>query len=264
MLGLKNSQLLTAILLITGLVMPTSHLAVAETMSSTNYRVQTDVMSVGGNRSTSTNFIAEDTVGDLATGEDLGSANFKACAGYQCFQGSPYISFSVKTGTVAPGTAGAGVNLGTAVLGTVSTSNGTTINSIFITVESNAGGGTVVTARDANAALQRVSVPTDKILSSTATLVGGTAGYGICVFSNTQHADSPTALAKVAPYASTCTKTTGHSVGGLLTTPQPILQSTGAVKGGDSEILVKAATSATTPAGTDYSDTITFIATGTF
>src|SRR3989344_6208823 len=68
----------------------------AETMSSTNYRVQTDVLSIGGNRSTSTSYIAEDTIGDLATGEDLLSTNYKACAGYQCFQSTPYISFTVR------------------------------------------------------------------------------------------------------------------------------------------------------------------------
>lgn len=264
MLGLKNSQLVTSVLLIVGLVTPTSHLAFAETMSSTNFKIQTDVMSIGGNRSTSTNFIADDTVGDLATGEDLTSTNFRGCAGYECFKGTPYLSFSVKEGTSAPGTAGVGVALGTAVPGAVATSDGSSINSIFITLESNASGGTVVTTRDANAALARISTPSSTILSATATLVGGTAGYGICVFSNTQHVDSPTAFSKIAPYASTCTKTTGHSVGGLTTTAQTILQATGALKGGSAEILVKAAISSTTPAGADYADTVTFIATGTF
>jgi hypothetical protein len=68
----------------------------ADTMSSTNYKVQADVISTGGARSTSTGFIAEDTLGDLATGEDLSSASFKACAGYQCFLLAPYITFSER------------------------------------------------------------------------------------------------------------------------------------------------------------------------
>lgn len=249
--------------LLAAVLMPIARLAVAETMSSTNYKVQTDVMSIGGARSTSASFVVEDTLGDLATGEDLASANFEACAGYQCFQGAPFISFSVKEGTASPGTTGAGVALGTLTTGAVTTSNGTTINSIFITAEGNAGGGTVVTVRDANAGLKRTST-TDTIPSATATLVAGTAGYGICVFSNTQHADSPTAFGKVAPFNGSCDKTSNHAVGGLTTLPQNILSSTGALKGGTAEILVKAARSGSTAAGSDYADTLTFIATGTY
>lgn len=264
MLGLKYSRFLAAVLLIAGAALPSNHFASADTMSSTNYKIQADVISIGGDRSTSTNYIVQDTIGDLATGEDLVSASYKGCSGYQCFVATPYLSFSLKEGTSAPGTTGAGVNLGTAVPGTVTTSNGTTVNSVFITAESNAVGGTVITVRDLNTGLARISSPSSTIPSATATLVGGTAGFGICVFANTQHVDSPTAFSKVAPYASTCTKTTGHSVGGLTTTPQTILQSTGALKGGEAEILVKASTSSTTPAGNDYADTITFIVTGTY
>lgn len=264
MLGLKSRQYLATLLLIAGITVPSTHFLFADTMSSTNYKIQADVISIGGDRSTSTNYIVQDTIGDLATGEDLQSTNYKGCSGYQCFQATPYLSFSVKEGTAAPGTTGVGVNLGTAVPGQVTTSNGTSVNSIFITTESNATGGTVVTVRDSNAGLARISAPASTIPSATATLVGGSAGYGICVFSNTQHGDSPTSFTKVAPYASTCTKTTGHSVGGLTTTAQTILQATGALKGGEAEILVKASTSSTTPAGNDYADTMTFIVTSTY
>src|SRR5687768_7321368 len=263
MLGLKSTVKNLTIATLISLMIPAARFALAETMSSTNYKVQADVMSIGGNRSTSAGFIADDTVGDLATGEGLSSANFQACAGYQCFQGEPFISFSVKQGTAAPGTTGAGVALGALTTGAVTTSNGSSINSVFITAESNAGSGTVVTVRDANAALKRIST-TDTIPSSTATLVAGTPGYGICVFSVTQDGASPTSFTSVAPFASTCTKTTGHSVGGLTTSAQPILQSTGALKGGSSEILVKAAIGPATASGSDYADTVTFIATGTY
>lgn len=264
MLGLKCSRYLATLLLIAGITVPSNHFASADTMSSTNYKIQADVISIGGDRSTSTNYIVEDSLGDLATGEDLVSASYKGCSGYQCFVATPYLSFSVKEGTSAPGTTGAGINLGTAIPGNVTTSNGTSVNSIFITAESNATGGTVITVKDTNTGLARISSPSSTIPSATATLVGGTAGFGICVFSNTQHVDSPTSFAKVAPFASTCTKTTGHSVGGLTTTAQTILQASGALKGGEAEILVKASTSATTPAGNDYSDTLTVIITGTY
>ena len=244
-----------------GLLVPPGVLA--DTMSSASYKVQADVISVGGGNSTSASFAAEDTLGDLATGEDLASASFQSCAGYQCFIQPPYISFSVKQGVASPGTTGAGVPLGTLTTSTVTTSDGSTINSVFITTETNAHNGVAVTVRDANGGLKRTSTA-DTIASATATLVAGTAGFGLCVFSVTQHADSPTSLSKASPYSSTCTKTTGHAVGAVSTSAQDILISTGAIKGGDAEILVKAAISAVTAAGTDYADTLTFIATGTY
>ncbi len=244
-----------------GLLVPPGVLA--DTMSSASYKVQADVISIGGGNSTSASFAAESTVGDLATGENLASASFEACAGYQCFLQPPYISFSVKQGTASPGTAGAGVTLGTLTTGAVTTSDGSTVNSVFVTAESNANDGLVVTVRDTNNGLKRDST-SDTIASATATLVAGTAGYGLCVFSVTQHADSPNTLTKASPYNGTCTKTSGHDVGGVSTSSQNILTSAGAIKGGDSEILVKAAISAITAAGIDYGDTLTFVATGTY
>lgn len=263
MLGHKHIRIFKTFLLVTGILFPARHFVFADVMSSANYKVQADTLSIGGARSTSTNYVVEDTLGDAATGEDLTSANYKGCVGYQCFQGTPYLSFSVREGTSTPGTAGAGVALGTLSTGSVTTSNGTSINSIFVTVESNAAGGAVVTARDAYAGIKRTSTA-DLIDAVSATLVAGTEGYGICVFSNTQHAESPTTLGASAPYNGTCTKTTGHAVGTLTTSPQTILSSPGALKGGSAEVLVKAAISATTVSGSDYSDTITLIATGTY
>ncbi len=259
----KMQKIFSAAILAVAAFVFVGRFASADTMSSANYKVQADTLSIGGNRSTSTNFVAEDTLGDLATGESLVSTNFRACTGYQCFQGAPYMTFSVTQGTSAPGTAGTGVALGTLSTGSVKTSDGTGINSIFITSESNAAGGTIVRVKDANAGLKRISTA-DTISSASVTLVAGTAGYGICVFSVAQHSESPTALAKVSPFDGTCTKTTGHGVGALTTATQPILQSTGALKGGSAEILVKAAISTSTPAGSDYADTVTFIATGTY
>jgi hypothetical protein len=235
----------------------------ADTMSSASYKVQTDVISIGGGRSTSAGFVAEDTLGDLATGEDLSSASFKACAGYQCFLLSPYISFSVKQGTSAPGTTGAGVALGTLTTSDVTTSNGSSINSIFLTAETNAGSGVAVSVRDANNGLKRNST-LNTITSATAALVAGTAGYGICVFSVAEDAESPTNLDIESPFNGTCTKTTGHSVGGVTTGAQNIITAPGALKGGESEILVKASISTLTAAGSDYADVLTFVATGTF
>jgi hypothetical protein len=236
----------------------------AERMTSTNYVIQQDALGIGGNTSSSTNYVATDTIGEMASGEGLSSTNYQACSGFECFPSDPFITLTVRQGTSVPGTSGAGVALGTLSTSSVQTSNGTTINSIFLTAATNAPSGLVTSVRGLNGGLRRTSVPTDVITSGSATLVAGTAGYGVCVFSNTQAASSATSYAKAAPYNGTCTKTTGHAVGIVDTTTRTILSSTGALSGGESEVLVKAAISAATPVGSDYADTLTFIATGTY
>lgn len=245
------------------LAVPIMRFARAETMSSANFKIQTDVLSVGGGNSSSATFKANDTVGDLATGETLTSASFRACAGFECFQVTPYLTFSVKEGTAAPGSPSVGIAFGTLTTGAVKTSDGATINSIFITAESNAGSGAVVTVKDASNGLKRVSTA-DLIASATATLIAGTAGFGICVFSAAQDAQSPTAFSMLSPYNGSCTKTTGHGIGAVSTATTSILQSTGALKGGTAEILAKTSISSTSAAGSDYADTLTFVATGTY
>lgn len=242
-----------------------SSTALAETMSSTNYRIQADSLSIGGNRSTSAGYIADDTLGEIATGEGMSSTNYGACSGYQCFETENYISFTVKEGLTSPGTAGAGVTFGLLTTSNVTTSNGTSINSVFITAEGNSTAGVVVSVISPNEGLQRVSAPGARIPSATGTLSAGTEGYGICVFSNTENGDSPTSFVKNAPYDGNCLKADpGHAVGIVDGTSRAVLSSTGQLKGGSAEILVKAAISVITDAGADYSDALTFIATGTY
>ncbi len=236
----------------------------AQVMSSTNFQVQADSVNIGGKASSSGNYLGQDTLGEPATGQNMASALYIGCAGYQCFQGNPYMSFTVKTGTSAPGSTGVPVDLGQLSTSSVTTSNGTTVNSIFITAETNATHGVIVTVRDANTALARTSVPSAKVDSATATLSAGLAGYGLCVFSVGQDGMSPSSFVAQSPYASTCDKTTGHQVGGVNTSNQNILSSSGPLSGGNSEILVKASRSVTSPAGGDYSDTLTFIATSSY
>jgi len=233
-------------------------------MSSANYRIQADSLNNGGGRSTSASFIIEDTIGEFATGEDLSSTNFEACGGYQCFQGAPYISFSVRVGTAAPGTSGVPILLGTLSPTAVTTSDGSTINSIFLTAETNAQGGSQVMVHDQYGGLAKASSPSTKITSSTATLAAGTEGFGVCVFSTGQHIESPSGFNKVAPYNGTCNKTTGHQVGAVSTSAANIITSSAGIKEGTAEVLVKASISNSTPSGSDYEDTITFVYTGTY
>ncbi len=263
MLGLKTRQTLTAVFVVIALVLPTSEFAFAETMSSASYKVQQDVLSQGGGNSSSASYKANDTLGDLATGENLSSANFKTCSGFQCFGSNvPYITMSVKEGTSAPGTAGAGVALATLTTGSVNTSDNSTINSVFINAESNGAGGTIVTVVDNNNGLKRVSTA-DLISSATALLTPGAAGFGICVANATQDGASPTTFNPISPYASTCT-TSAHNVGLVSTTANTVLSSTGKLLGGQAEVFVKAAISNGTAAGSDYTDTLTFIGTATY
>ncbi|MFH1047012.1 MAG: hypothetical protein V1738_01815 [Patescibacteria group bacterium] len=236
----------------------------ANAMSSTNFSVENDTLNFGGGAASSETFEANDTLGDVSTSEDLTSENFGGCAGFQCYSETDFLSFSVRQGTTSPGTPGAGVNLGSLDTSIVSTSNGTSVNSIYITADANSDGGLQVTVTSQNSGLARISSPSTKITSSSGTLVPGTEGFGICVESVTQGDTSPTLFTAASPYNNACNKSTSHQVGLVDLTSRVILGSTGYLRGGQAEILVKAAISTITPAGDDYSDTLTFTAVATY
>ena len=69
-------------LIFTPLLMVYLSLASAQTMQSTNYRIQSDSINMGGGLSSSTNYTLESTAGEIATGES-GSASYNLKAGYQ-------------------------------------------------------------------------------------------------------------------------------------------------------------------------------------
>lgn len=248
-----------------GVVIPVgSPLVLADTMSSASYKIEADVISIGGGRSTSSGYVVEDTIGDLATGEDLSSASFRGCSGYQCFVGADYLAFTLTQGTSSPGTSGAGVDLGGLSPSAINSSNGTTINSIFLTAETNGTGGLVITVKGTNDGLASASAPGDVISSATATLSAGTEGYGICVESASEGAESPGTFTISSPYSSSCDKSTNHNVGIVDSTSRNILTSSDALADGSAEILVKAAAAVDTPAHPDYTDSLTFILTSTY
>jgi hypothetical protein len=233
-------------------------------MSSENFGVVNDSLNFGGGAAESTSYSANDTLGDIATAEGLSSENYEGCAGFQCFDQVDFLSFSVTQGLSYPGSEGAGVAFGDLSADAVSTSNGTSINSVFITANSNTAGGFKVTVTDEHAGLASLSSPSTRIESVTATLQAGTAGFGICVETASENADSPSLFNVVTPYNGSCNKTANHEVGIVDTTSRTILQSAGVLRGGTAEILLKTAISSITPAGSDYSDTLTFIATATY
>lgn len=64
----------------------------AYVMKSSNYHMQSDSLNIGGGRGTSTNYIWEDTIGEVASGISA-SGSYKLKAGYQQMQ-EVYISIS--------------------------------------------------------------------------------------------------------------------------------------------------------------------------
>ena len=157
-------------------------------------------------------------------------------------------------------------------LGTITTTDtrvsGATdsVNHICVDLDTNASGGAVITVVSANGSsgLVSTSVPGDTIPSASATMADGTANYGICVVSETSSAGT---FDDVSPFdnASCAANTETNVVGGLTTSAQTILDTnTDPIATGRAQIAVNAAIRAITPAHSDYADTLTFIATGTF
>jgi cysteine-rich repeat protein len=154
-------------------------------------------------------------------------------------------------------------------LGTLSTSGPSgsdgTIPSIWIDLSTNATGGATVTVSSLYQALRSASNPSDEIASATATLTGGTEGYGICVASATGTQDGGDTFAAQGNYAGTCTAGS-YDVGALPAdaTPANLLIADGPISAGRSQVRVGASMSTATPAHPDYTDILTFLATGTF
>jgi len=157
-----------------------------------------------------------------------------------------------------------------AALGTITTTDtrvsGTTdsINMIIAEGDTNASGGMVVSLRNANGAngLVSTAVPADNINSADGAMIDGTENYGLCVITA-----GLTGFSIATPYSgNTCaTNSETNDVEGLTTTGEDILNSAGApVSAAHAEISVNAAVSGTTSAHSDYTDTLTFIATATF
>ncbi|MCX6755693.1 MAG: hypothetical protein NT068_04140 [Candidatus Nomurabacteria bacterium] len=175
-----------------------------------------------------------------------------------------YNTSTTSTETGGPYSVALGTLTTSAVTGTTE-GGASTPNGIWFDLSTNAGGGAVVSVLSLNGANGLVSTSTvgDKIVSATGAMVAGTANYGICANRN---AATTGTLAKVAPFDSTCgTTPSSNTVGGLTTSAQPIYNTAGApISAGRGEIMVDAAISGVTPAHTDYTDTLTLIATATF
>ena len=94
-------------------------------------------------------------------------------------------------------------------------------------------------------------------------MADGTENYGLCVVAVSQTTGT---LSKASPYNSgSCAgNTETNDVQGLTTTGENIVTSTAPLGAGRAQIAVNGAISTSTPAHTDYTDTLTFVATATF
>jgi hypothetical protein len=165
---MRNAYRLIVIVTVALQVLGAPKTTLGDTMSSTSFIITSDDLTQGGGNISSTSFIAENDVGGKATGENINSTSYAACAGYPCTLttgGGPSITFTVSPSTV---------NFGTLSLTSVSS------GSVTETVTTNATYGYNVTM-NSNEEMQQ---PNGQYLPHVAlhgTVTAGTAGYGYSV-----------------------------------------------------------------------------------
>ncbi len=158
---------------------------------------------------------------------------------------TPSINFSLSSNTTS---------FGIMQLAVVNTSTPTTT----LTISTNAQSGAIVYVYDhgtGSAAGLYNSVANHNIASATATLAGGTEGYGINAAATAGTVGSMTVS---SPYNGT-----GDAVGGLSLTSTTLATGTSPMAGVTIAVTYLAAINATTPAGV-YNDNVTYVATGKF
>lgn len=217
-------------------------------------------------------------------------------------QVDPSITFTVGATTTACSTSAPSAG-GTVALGIIPTSSTVisskgsstnnagaafTVSHICTHVSTNAASGYVVSVVSLNGALVSTSVTADKIPNTAITgpafdqvVTAGTPSYGLCFGSDggdtghtTTTPDGNNAAA-TSPYDGTCTSSTtsaaesaaAMTTGGATNTSalsNQVMSASGFVQNGFATLYIKAAAGVTSEAHTDYADTLTFLATGTF
>lgn len=185
----------------------------------------------------------------------------------------PSITFDIDAATTdtetgAPHT----VALGALSPGTLSTSrsDGTgSIKALFFDINTNAASGASVSMQGTNTGLFSLGTNTTITLpSNEATIAAGQERMGVCLSSLTASAGTLLAHSNYdADGTSNCTSTNGGTptVGKIQTTASPLFTTNGApVATGRAALLFKASVTSLTPADTDYTNTLLFIAVGTF
>ena len=235
--------------MIFSMILLTSHAetARAQEASSTSYRITSGVVGCGGGTSTSTSYILYDTLCDVggpgpsSNSPFATSATYVLGSGFQAMQEQPHISLTLSTNTL---------NFGTLSTASVSTATATT------TVTTNAPNG-YVSSIIASAAFRQTSNTSNKIANvSDGSVTAGSAEYGLTTSgTNGQYNATDTCV----PYSG------ADSDSPICTTVAKTFSSKTSWVSADATVITfKAAISTTTAAGSDYTQTITIITTGTF
>ena len=157
----------------------------------------------------------------------------------------PTLSFAVTTSLTA--TPPFSIAFGSLPSGSVVT-GGATANIALTTNSLN--GGVVYVASNGGLTSSAASAT---IASTTADLSVAASGYGAIIATTGQTSGGP--MAGVSPFNGS-----GSNVGGLTTSLQRLLTTTGAVTAGTATVNAKAKTASTTPSALDYTDALTFVA----
>ena len=169
---------------------------------------------------------------------------------------NPTLSFDIDIGGASdPGETGApyAVNVGELSAGNITTST----NYVWIDIATNANSGGYVYIYDQHGGL-RSSNQNYTISAVTNDLTGVTEGFGLQADTVSESAGGP--LAKVSPYNGS-----SNTVGIVNTTIRELFSTSASpISGGRGSFLMKSKAGTTTPASTDYTDTLTLISSATF
>ncbi|OGK58293.1 hypothetical protein A3H86_01530 [Candidatus Roizmanbacteria bacterium RIFCSPLOWO2_02_FULL_41_9] len=144
------------------------------------------------------------------------------------------------------------VSIGSLNLGSVTTAT----DKVWISFATNADYGGVVWVKGANGGLTSLAT-SHTITSVSGDLSSVSEGYGAQGSSATQTSGGQ--LSYLSPYDGS-----GNNVGIIDTTLRQIFLSVNPITGGRGSFLIKVKTPPTAPAATDYAETLTLVASGTF
>jgi hypothetical protein len=222
-----------------------SDLTIGTTLTTADYQTYTVWGGASGNNiiglsSSTTYYIRAKATQGQFTESGYGPSTSAATVGQQ-------ISFCTYSTSGSCGSSNS-VTFGALTAGNIT--NSTTNIGVDFATNANSGGNVYIYS--ANGALTSTHAPGSPITSSTGNISVASQGYGAQITSVSQ-------LTKVSPYNSS-----GNTVGILSTNVNTLLTSSAPITAATAAIQLQAKPSTTTPAATDYADTLTLIAAAAF
>lgn len=189
--GMKTRDVLLIMVLSILLLLPSNNTLALS--SSTNFRIWSDSISSGGNRSTSTNFITEDTISESATDENQSSTNFLLDAGLPTLFEEPVVRMTISANSI-------GLSPGLSSIALSSASY-----TVQVSTNSDSGYSLLITE---DGALRSGGNSVGDVTDGSVTL--GSSEYGVSVAgSHASFADDRAITASPLTLASSTTRTTG-------------------------------------------------------